>query len=631
MISFTACTDTLIDDGGDTGNTGINKGIGEIVQFTAGTTSNTLASRAESRAEGGNHTETPGETYYMGDASRFVCRMYYKAADSDDAQFDLTEGTKTVSWLVVDGKVGNSLYWNRNYQNVALSSQNADKSDRETYDDYGNDLSANMFYWQNRREHAFLAWTDLNRSKDDGFKYAATKGMLKMENDVTYTFHTGRKELHYVLSGYKLVGDNAVLKPTFKDMVDYAVADYAHVVANEAQTTVINSMPEFDDYASTYSTGWNSIRYYYKRGEVIRHDEVKDSQDHTIKYNWGPYVYYVWGEHQRVEYTFEDGDEVDSEPDAEGNYWVKNSSNVIVAQRGDAYPAPDDYEPKGAPYDYTDSEENVLVYHFWAYRYGQYQYDISQKPAYAIALYRAYEEKESEIVDELPANEFDLTRGTKTSINQQPDIVQALTIMKPEGATQAANRVNLYFKRQFSQVQVNIKNAADNSVELSRGDIEKVELLGVTEKGYVFTEIDETGEIRKAAYADIDFSKFTEMQLKDNPFGTSFDMFELPEEQTATGYLKSFNAITYGHLQAIRITWNEQNTDAEGHVTKGKTHAAVFRIPDTELVNLKSGVRYIWNIEVRRGTLAVIRTEIVDWELPKDADHNQTIDGTIQN
>lgn len=541
MISFTACTDTLIDDGGETGNTGINKGIGEIVQFTAGTTSNTLASRAESRAEGGNHTETPGETYYMGDASRFVCRMYYKAADSDDAQFDLTEGTKTVSWLVVDGNVGNSLYWNRNYQNVALSSQDADKSNREKYDDYGNDLSANMFYWQNRREHAFLAWTDLNHATL--MTGGTTSGTLTSEGKDTYRV-------------------KATGTITSWTTLEYDIYDGGHFASISAMAQYVKD---------TYFSDEKALAEFNERQEEFGKTlDWVDATKHPV---------------------FETE-----------SYYSKNTQST--------------------PVDGTHR------------KYGWYKYvitDEDQNPLCTFYFERYQELKTEDRYDEYAANAFDLTRGTKTSINQQPDIVQALTIMKPEGATQAANRVNLYFKHQFSQVQVNIKNAADNSVELSRGDIEKVELLGVTEKGYVFTEIDETGEIRKAAYADIDFSKFTEMQLKDNPFGTSFDMFELPEEQTATGYLKSFNAITYGHLQAIRITWNEQNTDAEGKVTKGKTHAAVFRIPDTELVNLKSGVRYIWNIEVRRGTLAVIRTEIVDWELPKDADHNQTIDGTIQN
>ena len=94
-------------------------------------------------------------------------------------------------------------------------------------------------------------------------------------------------------------------------------------------------------------------------------------------------------------------------------------------------------------------------------------------------------------------------------------------------------------------------------------------------------------------------------------------------DETAPGYLKSFNCITFGQLQAIRITWKETETDI--------LHSSTFRIPDTELVNLQSGMKYIWNIEIRRGTLAIIRTEIVDWILPTDEVHNGSTDGIISD
>ena len=49
---------------------------------------------------------------------------------------------------------------------------------------------------------------------------------------------------------------------------------------------------------------------------------------------------------------------------------------------------------------------------------------------------------------------------------------------------------------------------------------------------------------------------------------------------------------------------------------------------DDQLRNLHSGYKYIWNIELRRGTLAIVRTEIVDWIVP-EGDLEYKTDGTI--
>ena len=50
---------------------------------------------------------------------------------------------------------------------------------------------------------------------------------------------------------------------------------------------------------------------------------------------------------------------------------------------------------------------------------------------------------------------------------------------------------------------------------------------------------------------------------------------------------------------------------------------------DDRLRNLKSGCKYVWNIELRRGTLAIIRTEIVDWIVP-DGELEYNTSGTIE-
>ncbi len=240
------------------------------------------------------------------------------------------------------------------------------------------------------------------------------------------------------------------------------------------------------------------------------------------------------------------------------------------------------------------------------------------------------------------ANTYNLTKGEKTSISQQPDPIRALTIMKPAGATQEANRVRLYFKHQFSLIQVNLKGADDNSANITTGQIEKVELLGVTEEGYVPCRLNAGGTVGPATYKAVDLDSYTDEQLEDNPWGTSFDTFDMAtgvdadgdglDDGYAVGFLKSFNAIAYGYLRAIRITWHE-GTSSPNPIE----HVATFEVPLTTgeaegnipLQELQSGYKYIYNLELRRGTLAVIRTQIVDWEQAEELVYGS--DGTITN
>ena len=265
----------------------------------------------------------------------------------------------------------------------------------------------------------------------------------------------------------------------------------------------------------------------------------------------------------------------------------------------------------------------VFVYNITD-EYGNVRYD-EKNPRYTFYYKKLQEKRIQEQVDIYPANEFDLTRGEKTSIGEQPDIALALTKQAPLGATQATNRVNLYFKHQFSLIQVNLKSSADLSVVIDKDNIQKVELLGVTEKGYVFTELNEDGEVEKANYESVNVSNYTEEQLLSNQYGTAFEMFDMatgndeygnpigPDDDTTqdagypTGYMKAYNGIAFGQLQAIRITWNEEKDGS------GISHESTFKVTNETLKNLKSGCKYIWNIELRRGTLAIVRTEIVDW------------------
>ena len=244
--------------------------------------------------------------------------------------------------------------------------------------------------------------------------------------------------------------------------------------------------------------------------------------------------------------------------------------------------------------------------------------------------------------------EKEFKRMTVNTITDQPDPIRALTIMKPEGATQEANRVRLYFKHQFSQIQVNIKGPADESATIEAGQIQQVELLGVSTEGYVNNVINADGTIGNmlnseektvsALGKEVNLDEFDDDELAANKWGTSFQMFDMGEENYASGYLKSFNAIAFGKLWGIRVKWKEKANDIY--------HVATFEVPltnevgksddsDTDkkpvvyLRNLQSGMKYIYNLELRRGTLAVIRTQIIPWDQKAELVYNT--DGTISN
>ena len=158
-------------------------------------------------------------------------------------------------------------------------------------------------------------------------------------------------------------------------------------------------------------------------------------------------------------------------------------------------------------------------------------------------------------------------------------------------------------------------------------------MLGVSEEGYVCFDADPTtGKPHAASYKEVSPSDYTDEQLLNNQYGTSFEMFDMYDAEASeaenwgypAGYIKSYNALTFGQLQAIRITWNEEKDGS------GVTHVSTYVVSNEDLKNLKSGYKYIWNIELRRGTLAIIRTEIVDWIVPA-SDLEYESDGTIVN
>lgn len=223
-----------------------------------------------------------------------------------------------------------------------------------------------------------------------------------------------------------------------------------------------------------------------------------------------------------------------------------------------------------------------------------------------------------------PANVLDLRRSeSMTRMEDQPDPILAVTIKKPEGSSQETNRVNLYFRHQFSQIQVNLKVSTESASEISAANILSVELLGVSETGYVFTYVKSNGDAIPADYLPVSVSA---SQAADNPYGTSFNMFVMPQDQTPSNSVKSFNAIAFGMLEAIRIRWTEQSEQENQFV-----HSAIMKVDKDEhqedLRHLQSGIKYIYDIELQRSTVTLLRTHLVDWKL--DDDHQFTGNGTV--
>ena len=246
-----------------------------------------------------------------------------------------------------------------------------------------------------------------------------------------------------------------------------------------------------------------------------------------------------------------------------------------------------------------------------------------------------------------------------TKMADQYDPLIACEEKQPAGAGGEMNRVYLTFRHQLSQIQVNLKG--HESVNLIPEQIDAVEMLGVSESADIFPfvdykSVDDTSEdpdntvasddlatplgveivkydnpqygtspsyIRPAVAGRVDLTSYTDEQMEANPYGTSFDMFRADEP--STGYLKRFEAIAYGQLQALRIHWHElDNTMADKH---GIDHIVTFVITDAAFRELKSGKRYVFNLEIRRGTLAVVRAEIDDW-VPYGTVYHE--DGTIE-
>lgn len=648
LLAVVSCTDELaVEQSGTVNPLNQDKGIGELVLFSSGNASNST---------------TRAVIPYMEQEGRFVCKMYYhaKATDTDASEFD-TENTPIISWLRVNNKEGNSVYWNREFPDKTgdgLSDyrdlSDADRNDAN-YKDYGFDPNAQFFYWRNRLDHIFLAYTDFNLLKKNKWEWstntdAAGNTLPKSRALFMYPEADGEKKTKV---GQKETWPESLF--TYRKLVfqnyDRPNPEYTQWAEENPNSTETNPYPEkisvleykTEQQTSTYPvlTTWNHFPltyqydsdFYGTPNAVIKatYQKVLDIIDASVGLSTEARDV-LKSDLMRIK---EHGD---VEQTSEGNF--RNARWWVG------------YDPAA-----TDAVVDGTV------NFGS---------ASAVLYCRREKQK---IVDEIktaPANVFDMRRSaTMDKIADQPDPLIALTRMKPTGATQEANRVRLYFKHQFSQIQVNLTKG-ENTPELSGENIVSVELLGVTEKGYVFTNINPDGTQIPPSYDAVVLSKYTEAQLKKNPYGTSFEMFDMKEDKQQTA-LKSFNAIAFGQLQAIRITWKEEPTGEnytaetaqeendkhlvendgkkpgeEGYVAKyeeGYTpvtagqeippvhHVATYKITVDErgqsLVNLKSGYRYVYDFELRRGTIAFIRATIDGWLLSDDLNYGTS--GTIKN
>lgn len=587
LVLAASCSDKFVDDTDGNAHAGETKG--EKILFTVGTTNNAVTTRA---GDAGPVGAEPAKSYYMADGSRFVCRMYY-VANAGSSNIDVKGGTDFMAWLKVDGTVGNSLYWNKFYEPV---------SSEKGYggiDDLGNDYSADAFYWQNRKDHVFLAMTDLNKARNGEYRYGVSQGSLKLTPaDLSYTVKSSKTKHDWVPSAYRIEGIDREFA-SWQQLREYveSVEDIAAFNAQQANTDAAKL--EWSSAKYEYAYGW-SCKFSKTNAVVTGNDSIQET---------GPIRYLMYYD----AIPFDEG----SLPADRKEIRDDNGKLVAYADKYGIYLCNVVYK-KDSEGKETDEVEGLVK----TDDYGNTLYN-EESPRYTFYYTEQKVDKEVPDQTEYNVNRYDLTRNGRTSMAEQPDICQAKTKQAPLGATQAANRVNLYFKHQFSQVQVNIKNASDNSVTIQADQLMSVELLGVTEEGYVCVDLKENGDITHAPmYKSVDISTYSEEELEHNPYGTSFEMFE--KDEAIGGYLKSYDCITFGQLQAIRITWRE-SLDDDAFI-----HTATFRVTEPNLQNLESGVRYVWNMELRRGTLAVIRAEIDDWIVPDD-ELKYEADGTINN
>lgn len=233
----------------------------------------------------------------------------------------------------------------------------------------------------------------------------------------------------------------------------------------------------------------------------------------------------------------------------------------------------------------------------------------------------------------------------ETKMSDQKDPLIACEEKVPESSSPEKNRVYLTFRHQLAQVQVNLKGSPE-SANITAKQIDGVALLGVSLDAYVFPypeygftetvtpivdangdpvldgddnptyDVSRTWGIVRQGDAKKDLLRkayavpLTLEQQNDNPpAGSRFDMFTMEDGKQATGYLKGFEAIAFGDLKYLQIKWHENDGNDQPDIY----HDVLFPITNDNFKKLESGKRYILNLELRLGTVAVVKTEIVDW------------------
>ena len=641
MLAVTACSDSFdLAQPGTENPLNHDKGIGQLVLFSSG--------------NGGNSTTRASVIPYMEQDGRFVCKMYYhaKATDTDANDFDV-ETTPITSWLRVDDNEGNSVYWNRNFPDNngddKVDGNDLTPADREdaNFKDYGFDPNAQFFYWRNRLDHIFLAYTDFNLLKSNQYKMGTdSKGnsvpvarslFMYPEANGEKKTKTGQIETWPESSyTYRKLVFQTVYKPN-PEYIQWETEHPGEVNPHNATIPVLEYLTEQSNSTYPVESGWHHFPLTSQSSyDGVSAEIIKATYDKALA--------------------------------------IIDASNKLSDEDKAALTKDLERTKEHGPNEQT-SEGTFRTARWWV------GYDPTADGAIvdgavnfaksAVLYCRREKQKIEDVIATAPANVFDMRRTAgMMSMADQPDPLIAWTKMKPTGATQEANRVRLYFKHQFSQIQVNLTKG-ENTPELNAGNIVSVELLGVTEKGYVFTNINPDGTQIPPSYDAVVMSKYSEAQQKKNPHGTSFSMFEMTEKDKPQTSLKSFNAIAFGQLQAIRITWKEEPTNEiyteetakeendkhlvendgkkpgdDGYVAKYEDdytpvtvgqevppvhHVATYKITVDErgqsLVNLKSGYRYVYDFELRRGTIAFIRAVIDGWQLSDQLNYGTS--GTI--
>ena len=133
----------------------------------------------------------------------------------------------------------------------------------------------------------------------------------------------------------------------------------------------------------------------------------------------------------------------------------------------------------------------------------------------------------------------------------------------------------------------------------------------MSEEAYVFYEVAADGSYHAPYAVPVDLRKYSATDLEQNPYGTAMKLYET----TVTGdYLKAYHALAFGRLHAIRVTWVEM-PDGENTPAEQRVEHVVTRKVDAEGRVLQSATRYVFNLELRRGELAILEPKIQPWEI----------------